>query len=406
MSQVQRRRVARGISLVMMIAYTIAVVWLHYQQLCATGGGDDPYPSDLGLHLGYAKEGMIYSTALLLVGQAYKLGGRLGIAILLTLFHLMAIAFFAYGLRRAVPKLSGEMCTIVGLFIYFSQAVWIPRGGQWYTGTITGTLYHNTTYIMMAPFALLAVFMFHRSWSNIDRKLDLGNWIVYTVILTLATSFKANFVFAFAPTLLFLLIFDLIRTHGRNLKNEIVMGCSVLPSIALCLLQANVLFADPDGGLHLIFTVDFDPNRMSWGIFNQSSILGMLRSFVFVASVGILFKKDVWKKFRYKFSLLLLFVAMMEALLLVESGFRLYHGNLWWGPFICYWIFLLESASVFITKCLEWRAGERSEKISIKLGICSFALLWHVISGVYYFVRLMEGSNYGFPIQTYHLWFL
>ena len=28
-----------------------AMVWLHYQQLCSPGGGDDPYTSDLGQHL-------------------------------------------------------------------------------------------------------------------------------------------------------------------------------------------------------------------------------------------------------------------------------------------------------------------------------------------------------------------
>jgi len=40
-------------------------------------------------------------------------------------------------------------------------------------------------------------------------------------------------------------------------------------------------------------------------------------------------------------------VSLAEALLLVESGERLYHANLWWGPFICFWVFWLESVSVF-----------------------------------------------------------
>lgn len=399
MSQVQRRRVERGICLVIMIAYTIAVLWLHYKQICAPGGGDDPYPSDLGLHLKYAKDGMIYSTALLLVYQFYALGGLLGIAVLLTVFHLMAIAIFAWGLHYATPQLSKSICVLVSLTSYLCQAVWVPKGGNWYGGTITGVIYHNTTYIMMAPLALLAVFIFYRVWRSVnDRILNRRAWVAYTILLTLATSFKANFVFAFAPTLLLLLVANLIHTHGKNLKNEIVMGCSVLPSVALCLLQAKVLFADEDGGLHFIFAVDFDPDKMAWGLFNRAAILGLFRSFVFVFLVGIVFKNVVWKNFRYRFGLLLLCVAMSEALLLVESGDRLYHGNLWWGPFICFWVFMLESVSVYLQECVKWFKGERKAHLSLRLLICTIAFLWHVISGVFYLIMLMRGLPYGLPI--------
>lgn len=399
MSQVQRRRVVRGICFVMMIAYTIAVLWLHYQQICATGGGNDPYPSDLGLHLKYAQDGMIYSTALLLVYQFYTLGGPFGIAVLLTIFHLLAVAIFAWGLHRATLQLSKSMCVLVSLVSYLCQAVWVPKGGNWYGGTITGVIYHNTTYIMMAPLALLSVFMFYRTWCSINnRTLNWRTWAIYTIVLTLATSFKANFVFAFAPTLLLLLIFNLIHTRGKNLKNEIVMGCSVLPSIGLCLLESKVLFAGENSGLRLIFTIDFDPHKMAWGLFNQAAVLGLLRSFVFVVVVGIAFKNTIWKSFRYRFSLLLLCVAMAEALLLVENGDRLYHGNLWWGPFICFWIFMFESVSACLQQGIKWFQGERKGHLSLRLLICTIAFFWHAISGIVYFAILLQGLPYGVPI--------
>ena len=98
--------------------------------------------------------------------------------------------------------------------------------------------------------------------------------------------------------------------------------------------------------MQLIFTVDFDRHAMLWGPFNEAGVLGLLRSFVFVGAVGILLGRRAWKSFRYRFSLLTFCIAMAEALLLVESGERLYHANLWWGPFICFWIFLLESLAV------------------------------------------------------------
>lgn len=405
MSKTAKQRWLWTAALLALAIFAAAMTWLHYQQLCSPGGGNDPYTSDLGQHLAFAQQGMIYSTASLLIGPAYGLGGRWGIAGLLALFHLAAVAVFARGLRAAVPGWSCPARLLISLVINFAQAVWMPRGGYWYQGTVIGTVYHNTTYIMLVPFALLAMLAFYRAWQSMTGKLNLRAWGLYTVLLTLATSFKASLVFAFAPALLLLLIADLVRTRGKNLRQEILMGCSVLPSIALCLIQANVLFADADSGMKLIFTVDFDRHAMLWGPFNEAAVLGLLRSFVFVVAVGLLFGRQAWRNFRYRFSLLVFVVAMAEALLLVESGERLYHANLWWGPFICYWVFLLESVSVWLRGCAHWKAGDRSGRLGVRLTVCGVALGWHILSGFCFLVLLMQGKSYNIPIETYHFLF-
>ena len=405
MSKTIRQRAAWAVAIAALAVFGAAMAWLHYQQLCSPGGGADPYTSDLGQHLAFAQKGMVYSTASLLIGPAYTLGGRWGIAVLLALFHLAAVGVFAWGLRPAMPRWSAPVRLLVSLGIYFFQAVWMPRGGYWYQGTIIGTIYHNTTYIMLAPFALLAVLCFYRAWQTMSGKLDLRAWLVYTILLTVATSFKASLVFAFAPALLLLLVADLVRTRGCNLRQEIAMGCSVLPSIGLCLVQASVLFSDADSGMQLIFTVDFDRHRMLWGPFNEAGVLGLLRSLVFVGAVGVLLGRRAWKNFRYRFSLLVFCVAMAEALLLVESGERMYHANLWWGPFICFWVFLLESVSVWLRACADWKSGGRGAWLGGRIAVCGAALGWHIVSGICFLVLLMQGQSYNIPIQTYHFLF-
>lgn len=383
--------------LLALAAFGAAMIWLHYQQLCSPGGGSDPYTSDLGQHLAFAQRGMVYSTVSLLIGPAYALAGRIGIAVLLAAFHLAAVAVFAYGLHTALPNTARPVRLLVSLVVNLATAVWMPRGGYWYQGTIGGTIYHNTTYIMLAPFALLTMLAFYRVWPTVRGRLDLRGYAVYTVLLTVATSFKASLIFAFAPTLLVLLIADFVRTRAKNLKNEILMGCSVFPGVGLCLIQAKVLFAEANSGVKLIFTVEFDPHRMLWGPFNQPGVLGLARSFVFVAAVGLLLGRAAWKNFRYRFSLFTFAVALAEALLLVESGERLYHANLWWGPFICFWVFWLESISVFFAQC-------RAKAPRWRLVLCAAALAWHIISGVCFLVMLMQGVSYNVPILTYNLW--
>ena len=115
-------------------------MWLHYQQLCATGRGEDPYTSDLGQHLHFAQSGLIYSATSLLIGPAYAAGGKLGIALLLAVFHLAAVAVFAWGLKAALPGWSLPARLLASFVVDLAQAVYIPRGGYWYQGTVGGTL--------------------------------------------------------------------------------------------------------------------------------------------------------------------------------------------------------------------------------------------------------------------------
>ena len=115
-------------------------------------------------------------------------------------------------------------------------------------------------------------------------------------------------------------------------------------------------------------------------------------------AVALLLRWPAFGSFRYKFSLFLFAVAMAEALLLVEGGDRLYHANLWWGPFICFWVFWLESVSVFLQ---QTRSGAVPRW---RLAVCAAALAWHIVSGVCFLVMLLQGVSYNVPILTYNLW--
>ena len=195
-----------------------------------------------------------------------------------------------------------------------------------------------------------------------------------------------------------LLIADFIRTRTKNIGNEVLMGCSVFPGVGLCILEANVLFNEEGSGLRLIFTTEFDRHALLWGVFNEAALLGLLRSLPFVAAVALLLRRPAFGSFRYKFSLFLFVVAMAEALLLVEGGDRLYHANLWWGPFICFWVLWLESVGIFLKQAL-------AKPKSASTVLCGVVLGWHIISGVCYLVRLMQGVSYNVPIMTYHIGF-
>lgn len=403
MQEQKKRWTQRLLAVALLAIYFVAMCSLHYHQLCATEG----FPSDLPQHLDEALRGEVYTLAYLLIPPAYALAKEWGMAVLLAIFQVAALGVFAWALRPTVPQLSASARWIISLIVNLSQAVWIPRGGYWYLGTVNGVNYHNTTYIMLAPFALLAVVSFYRVWQQMHSGLSLRDWLVYTVLLTVATGFKASLVFAFAPALLVVLVVDLVRTRGTNLKREILMGCSVLPSIALCMLESVVLFGGESGGLQLVFQVDpaeFATHEISWGLFTEASRRGLIRSFVFVGAVAVLLGRRAWGSFRYRFSLLTFAIAMAEALLIIESGDRMSHANLWWGPFICFWIFFLESFCAWLRGWTAWRTGTRSALLGGRLAICAAALLWHIVSGICFLVQMLQGASFKIPIATWQLW--
>ena len=168
MQEQQKRWGQRLLAFVLMAVYFVAMCSLHYHQLCATEG----FPSDLPQHLDEALRGEVYTLAYLLIPPAYALAKEWGMAVLLAIFQVAAMGVFAWALRPAAPQMSAPVRWIVSLIVNLSQAVWIPRGGYWYLGTVNGVNYHNTTYIMLAPFALCTILAFYRVWQGMAAKLD------------------------------------------------------------------------------------------------------------------------------------------------------------------------------------------------------------------------------------------
>ena len=159
--------------------------------------------------------------------------------------------------------------------------------------------------------------------------------------------------------------------------------------------------------MQLIFSVDpvnFENGVISWGFFNEATRRGLIRSFLFAGAAALLLGRLAWASFRYRFSALTFAVAMAEALLLVESGERVGHANFWWGAFICYWLFFLESVCALLRGWQAWRQN-RAALLGGRLAVCTAALAWHIVSGVCFLVLLLQGSSYNIPIATWKLWF-
>lgn len=375
------------------VAFALVMAWLHYQQLLAGGY----YYSDLPAHMqGLAMGNTGFSLVTVILQGLYAVGGNFITAVFLALAHLATLLLTGWALQKTVPQICPGAALLWALAATLCQAVWLPVGGYWYFGTVTGTIYHNTTYILLQPLAL-AAFLLFLSLFDARETMPWGRWLALTALLTVATAIKPSYLFAFAPALLIALVVDLIRTRGRALRQEVWLGCTVLPGILLCIVQAKVLFTgDSTSGIALIFGAEFDPERMKWGISNYYAKWALLRSFVFVGAVFVLLIGQWRRSFGYRFSLLLFAVALCEGLCLTETGERMYDGNLWWGSFICYYLWLLASLAV-------WLRGLYGRRTALGTGctaVCGAALAWHIVSGVAFLVMMLAGISYAVMLGT------
>ena len=216
MAQNKSRRLLWAVCLAALAAFAAAMVWLHYQQLCSPAAAATPIPPTL-VCTWPSRSGhdLLHRVA------AHRPGVCTGRA----RRHCRAAGGVPSGRRRRVrlrPARCPARCPrparlLLSLVVNLATAVWMPRGGYWYQGTVGGTIYtqHNV-YYARAPLHCWRCWPFYRVWPTMRGDLDLRAYAVYTVLLTVATSFKASLIFAFAPALLVLLIADFVRTRAKK----------------------------------------------------------------------------------------------------------------------------------------------------------------------------------------------
>lgn len=172
----------------------------------------------------------------------------------------------------------------------------------------------------------------------------------------------------------------------------------MFPGVALCVIQASVLFAEDDSGVKLIFTVPFDHHRMLWGPFNEAGVLGLARSFVFVAAVGLV--AGARRVAELSLSVQPVYLCRLAGRGAVAGGKRraaVPRQSLVGAVHLL--LGVLAGIRQRVLQQLRAKAAPRW-----RLVLCAATLAWHVISGVCFLVMLMRGVSYNVPILTYNLW--
>lgn len=362
--------------------------------------------SDVPLHIELALGHNDYGLSSLLI-QLFYLGGEAfaqrALALSLTANNLMGLFTVALLVRFLLPRLSrleaflaAELAALCG--------PWLIPGYQMgvYMNAYNGNLYHNMTVLFSRTLIPVSFVCFFRCWSARHGCIPRKDWWGFALSFFVVTAFKPNFAFAFIPVLAVLLLWDLIQYKGKYFKNEFLLGCAVLPAGFLCIWQYLVLFNNSFGQSATEMLQELDESfvdtssgmalRFLWGAELVALLVMYLRSLLL--PVYALALQGWREKERRRIGLFLAVeaVALLEATVLVETGYRANHGNFDWGGLALYPAVFALSIGLLVRMLQEVKLRKPLDvfKCLVGLGL----LMGHLMVGLYFLWFFGSGGSY------------
>jgi hypothetical protein len=384
----KNKNIGKIVFFIFLLIYTISLVFLYYNQLKYPITGR--FESDTAVHVDFAINQHYYHSLaafIYLFLSIFKFSDIL-IALVLAIATSITV-FFTFKLLKAFNEhfkgeINDNILYVVSFFANFVMGFYIKAANkQHYIGYENANMWHNSTYVFMRLFAVLTIIAFLKLYLNYKEKIDVKDYLIYTLLLTVTTGFKASFLTVFAPMLAIILLVDLCK--GAKFKRVFVMALSVVLPMGVMVLQSIVMSGSDNSNGYTISP--FTALAMRGDHPKATLILSVL----FPLIVLFTHVKDFYKDKLYFGTLIMWAVSFLEVFLLLETGERNLDSNFFWGYSIALFFVFLVSMYVAIKDYFK-----NKPKLSAKiiLSLETVILLWHVISGVWYYVLLFSGVTY------------
>ena len=387
--------------------YCFELVLLHYNQTLFPVTGK--YESDLFAHIEMALDGWGYSILAVifrLFAFLPEFGFHFAIAAFLCICEAGTIALTYILLRN--NKLETKAAIVLTAMSGFVAPAYIRAIQPYrYIGYQSGSIWHNSTYIVMKFTALICIILYLFISEKYKEKMSAGEVIAFAILLAITTSVKTNFILVFAPVALLFLIAD--RILGVPLKRLLLCALTVIPSVAVILFQEYVLFGEETGNgivIEPLYSVYLRAEKPYFTMILSAAfpIVILLFNIVPVLRDTFLDFKDKKRGLTHRFFLLawaMWFVAFAEYILLRETGQRELDDNFAWGYDFCIFILFVVSIIYFAKTIKEIIEKMRNKEFAaidvfktIFVVLTAALLIYHTYCGVFFFVRLTQGITF------------
>jgi hypothetical protein len=321
--------------------------------------------------------------------------GSLLIGIYLAIFVVGTIVVVYLLLSRLCADSKPGLLALCAFASLFFMPVFIPSAGplgdKLYVG-YPGSIWHNETYIGMRFFAILLLIFFRDTCNRYLEKFSIKEFFISCLLFSAVNIVKPNFIIAFAPAMLIMMIADIITSKGKGFSKWVMYGVPVLISSVVLLFQFLILFQNTESteSTQVIFVLG-DAIKQQ-----KHPIIVFLRTYAFPIYMLIIHRKELSKSKFHIVCCLGWFFSFLEYLFLSETGFRATHGNFSWGlHFFTFLVFCL-SVGYWINDLTAYTKRRNSKNTpdksqNIKLIFSTLLLGLHFISGLLYFGFVLLG---------------
>ena len=240
------RRLTRTDKVILALTGVFYTVWGYYLAMAFYRQSveyNGKYFSDIPAHIASGMANDTYSimgrtlAMILKVTGNYKLIG-IFLAVLALLTILVTWVLMCYLFPEGDPVILhvfAILCNIV-------TAIYLPMFNKYrYLGVQSGNIYHNPTYTGMKLFAMAALFFYVKNHLTYDKKMPVGDWILFAVSLIFANLIKPNFYVAFTPAMGIYLLIDLFEHKGKTFPKIFLFGLAVIPAALTLIYQYTSL---------------------------------------------------------------------------------------------------------------------------------------------------------------------
>ncbi len=283
-------------------------------------------------------------------------------------------------IRRMFPGLD-RVYSLLAVILAHLCGPWLIPGVEsqmgMYLGVYNGNIYHNMTVLFSRTWIPLCFYFFFPLWDQRHGRLRLDPLLGLTASFLIATLFKPNFAFAFIPMLGGWLIFDFIKTRGKNFKNEFFIGLTVFPAGLACIWQYLVLFDENFAGTSSSMSL-----RILLGAELAAVLIMYLRGLLLpIFSLCTEGRKDCEPREHIRLVNICTAIAIFEAMILTETGFRANDGNFEWGALSLYPTVFAIAIALLLRQIQRMDRKNKADIFKVCLGL--ILLLGHLVVGIY-----------------------
>ncbi len=375
---------------VLLIAvFSIAFIALYYFMAASFPGLIGDYFSDIRARIdqGLGDPYSIFLKPEYFFYNSFGKGlGALLIGVYLSFFVVGSVILVYFLLKRLCSEASKKALLLAALSSLFMVSICIPYLKDGIYDAYTGSVWHNETYLGMRFFAMLFLIVFYDTCENYLERFSLKTFICESVLLLFVNWVKPNFIIAFGPAMLVMMIVDIIKARGKGFVNWILYGVPVLIGALILPFQFLNLFSN---------TVETSDSSIIFvpgtPILDQRfPIIVFLCAYAFPIISFFIHYKEVFKSKFLSVSYLGWVFSLLEYAFLAETGSRSSHGNFSWGlHFFTFLIFVI-SIALHLKERYTMNVNDKKAVILYKVSRAIAGL--HLVCGIGYFILVMLGA--------------